>query len=409
MQRVHDPYRTLGVSRGATDAEIKAAHRRLAKRYHPDARQGDTLRFLHVQEAYLILSNPLRRREWDARHAAGPVRASDPGSAPRSRSRRSPPADTDEPGQRRRPRPAAAPREPAARSYTWSASEVPWWEEGSAQARRSAAGRRERTSADGSGPEAAVPPPRPEEADRPQADPAQADFNVYDRSSGAAWSMAARAYFRRDERDLPRRGSFRHAGSVPLTAARARAAAEHEARARPAPQAAATGRPPAGIRPAAGVATDAARINRVRQVARERAAAARWPSLAQRLWYALLAWLPIVLLAGYGGSVATGCDRGAPACPENFELLAATVVTLALGLLLLLPRLAYVAATATIGLAAGAGVLALFVWAFGLRPPLPLPVIAIVAVVLLLIYLLSASLVVAGRAGSRPWSGGAPR
>ena len=32
---VADPYRTLGVSRSATDAEIKAAHRKLAKRYHP--------------------------------------------------------------------------------------------------------------------------------------------------------------------------------------------------------------------------------------------------------------------------------------------------------------------------------------------------------------------------------------
>ncbi|MDP8903979.1 MAG: J domain-containing protein, partial [Chloroflexota bacterium] len=78
MQRLPDPYAVLGVARGATDAQIKAAHRALAKRYHPDAATGDALLFLRVQEAYQLLSDPLRRREWDARHAPGPVRADAP-------------------------------------------------------------------------------------------------------------------------------------------------------------------------------------------------------------------------------------------------------------------------------------------------------------------------------------------
>ncbi|HSH21395.1 MAG TPA: J domain-containing protein, partial [Candidatus Caenarcaniphilales bacterium] len=69
MQHVPDPYRLLGVPRGASDTQIKAAHRALAKRYHPDAPTGDTVRFLQVQQAYDVLSDPLRRREWDARHA----------------------------------------------------------------------------------------------------------------------------------------------------------------------------------------------------------------------------------------------------------------------------------------------------------------------------------------------------
>src|SRR4051812_38164007 len=68
-----DPYRELGLARAATEEQIKAAHRRLAKRHHPDAPGGDTQRFLAIQEAYLLLSDPLRRREWDARHAPGPV------------------------------------------------------------------------------------------------------------------------------------------------------------------------------------------------------------------------------------------------------------------------------------------------------------------------------------------------
>ena len=55
--------------------QVKAAHRRLAKRFHPDGSMGDEQRFLAVQEAYQLLSDPLRRREWDRRHTPGPVPA----------------------------------------------------------------------------------------------------------------------------------------------------------------------------------------------------------------------------------------------------------------------------------------------------------------------------------------------
>ncbi len=61
MNHVPDPYRLLGVRRAASLTEIKAAHRRLAKRYHPDAPEGDTDRFVAVQEAFELLSDPLRR------------------------------------------------------------------------------------------------------------------------------------------------------------------------------------------------------------------------------------------------------------------------------------------------------------------------------------------------------------
>ena len=79
---IDDPYRTLGILRGAETDEIRAAHRRLAKRFHPDGSMGDEQRFLAVQEAYQLLSDPMRRRDWDRRHAAGPMLAQRPPARP---------------------------------------------------------------------------------------------------------------------------------------------------------------------------------------------------------------------------------------------------------------------------------------------------------------------------------------
>jgi molecular chaperone DnaJ len=63
-----DYYKVLGVPRKATQREIKAAYRRLARKYHPDVTGEDdhaTERFKEITEAYETLSDPKRRRAYD--------------------------------------------------------------------------------------------------------------------------------------------------------------------------------------------------------------------------------------------------------------------------------------------------------------------------------------------------------
>ena len=52
-----DPYATLGVSRNASDEDIRRAFRKLAKEYHPDISKGNEERFKKVSSAYEILGD----------------------------------------------------------------------------------------------------------------------------------------------------------------------------------------------------------------------------------------------------------------------------------------------------------------------------------------------------------------
>lgn len=70
---VNDPYQILGVSRDASEDEIRQAYRRLAKKYHPDLNPGDAQaaqKMNEINEAYDLLK--IRRPTVSSRHSSAP-------------------------------------------------------------------------------------------------------------------------------------------------------------------------------------------------------------------------------------------------------------------------------------------------------------------------------------------------
>jgi molecular chaperone DnaJ len=61
-----NPYDTLGVPKTASADEIKKAYRKLARTHHPDSSGGDEARFKEIQSAYDVLSDPEKRKQYDA-------------------------------------------------------------------------------------------------------------------------------------------------------------------------------------------------------------------------------------------------------------------------------------------------------------------------------------------------------
>jgi curved DNA-binding protein CbpA len=81
-RRTTDPYAVLGISRDATPLQVARAHRRLAKRHHPDLhadeaeRERAADRMRRINEAWSVLSDPASRAAYDRSHpASGTPRA----------------------------------------------------------------------------------------------------------------------------------------------------------------------------------------------------------------------------------------------------------------------------------------------------------------------------------------------
>lgn len=93
-----DYYKVLGITRNASNDEIKKAFRKLARKYHPDVNPGDRkaeAKFKEINEAYEVLSDPDKRRKYDTLGPNWQEQFGPAGGARRSYSYRGSPVDFD--------------------------------------------------------------------------------------------------------------------------------------------------------------------------------------------------------------------------------------------------------------------------------------------------------------------------
>jgi DnaJ-like protein len=305
-----DPHRVLGLSPGASQAEIKRAYRRLAKAFHPDAAGEAAIpRFLAIQAAYdqLVSAQPSapgtagRRPSWQA----------DPSRARASRGRGAGGSG------------AAAPGGTAGRAGS----------AGTAGTRPRRGNRQPGRATPGS--------TTYDEADVDPFDPEWAGGSWYGTTSGTYWTINPREYADPRKHGPEYQARARRTASEPPgpepDAARTGAAAGASAYASPQP-----GQPPAPepVEPASPV---------------DPLAALPLPGGGgRRVAVALLGWPPIGVAIAWLLGELSGCGRFSASCVETFAVGTWIAQFAVLGALLLLPALAAASAVGTVALLAAA-------------------------------------------------------
>ena len=73
ISAISDPWATLGISRSATSKQIKQAYKKLAKEWHPDVNKSPEAEamFIDIAEAYQILTDDEKKREWERNQNSG--------------------------------------------------------------------------------------------------------------------------------------------------------------------------------------------------------------------------------------------------------------------------------------------------------------------------------------------------
>ncbi len=392
-----DPYRTLGLARGASLAEVKGAYRRLAKANHPDrAGEGALPRFLAIQAAYDQIAGPdggrrsrpgssatggTQRRPWDAepdradatyRAYGGRPRRARPATGPRPRSTPGGgPAQTGSPpgaGRSRRPeRPPnkatlgstsydgaeADPFEPDWAGASWyGTTSGTYWTlnpkeyadprkhgpEYQARATRHRSGRRAAPASDPTG-----SPESPGTSEIPGAPP----MPEPDERPGAPGSPDA--YETAERTASPTSPDAAGRGSAPpthttaswwaTTAGDPLPGSAHRTRPVPPPLRAAQASqdaPPVMPSADAVVASTRAWLDDDR------------PGAVSRVGRAVAGWAPIALGVGWGAGEITGCGRFSADCDPAVAPASWLAQIAVLGLLLLVPRLARIATIATL-------------------------------------------------------------
>jgi hypothetical protein len=438
MTPATDPYRTLGLTRGASLDEIKRAYRKLAKENHPDAAGQQALpRFLAIQAAYDQLTG-------DSPTKAVPRPPSRPSSADPAR------ADATHRaygGRTRRTRPSGAGSASGAGSTGSSAGARPAGSTGPTEGAGA-------TGTSGARPKgkATLGSTSYDGADPSQFEPDWGGASWYGTTSGTYWTINPKEYA-----DPRKHGPEYQARARRAAAGRAgagvpppgdTAASDDEGAAAPGAstigedQEATSGPPPepppppehttsswwratagptgttepppprAAPRPTAsprrgyastGSAADtatpdlgAAAADLGRALTDERTARGRW-----RVVQAIVGWLPLVLGIGWLIGEVTGCSRFAASCDSSTGYLQPIVAVALLGLLLLIPRLAALAAAGAVAVVVAAVPTALILSATGAAADLEARATAL-GVTIVIAWLVGVGIAVARRARLMP-------